>query len=130
MPTSFIAKQVFVEEEHGILVVALSAPSTAEEDFYLILQHKNEYDEQDLRLGMNEPYVEFCGQDWSWYGHVDSFVLMRDRINIRMNSVAADRMKNDGDIQVQFAIDDHSFSDLGSALRIVFRGQSYFTEAV
>jgi Immunity protein 10 len=130
MPTGFVADQMSVTEEHGVLVVALGAPSTEEEDFYLMLQHKDEYDEQDVNFGMNEPYIEYCGQGWSWYGHIDQFELLRDRVKVQMNETAASRMGNDGHIEVQFSLGEQEFGRLRAALRRTFYGRAFFIEGV
>lgn len=127
MPSGFTAQQLSITEESGVLVIGFGAPSTEEEDFYLMLQHKDEYDEQDVEFGMNEPYIEYCGQGWSWYGHMDRFTLMRDRVEIQMNHAAASHMGNDGHIEVGFSLSDQEFDRLSVALQRTFNGQAFFT---
>ena len=110
------------------MVTTLAAPSTEDEDFYLMLQHKLNYDAQDVKLGMNRPYVEFCGQGWSWYGHIISFSLRRDRVNIQMDQEAAEHMRNDGNLEVTFSADPDEFNSLRAAIERTFQGQSYFRD--
>ncbi len=128
MPTGFHATTCRVATEHGVLVTALGAPSTEEEDFYLMLQHVAEHDEQDKKLGMNKPYIEYCGQGWSWYGHIQSFNLSRDRIRVQMDCEAAAHMRNDGDIEVIFELNESEFEELRAAVRTTFDSQPYFTD--
>lgn len=128
MPTGFLATQFSVTEEHGVLVTALGAESTEEDDYYLMLQHKNHYTEQDAKLGMNQPYIEYCGQGWAWYGHIESFQLRRDCVKVQLDMKAASHMKNDGAINVEFKLDDDEFNQLRQALKRTFRDRPYFTE--
>ncbi|MFO0483306.1 MAG: Imm10 family immunity protein [bacterium] len=128
MPTGFHATTCKVATEDGVLVTVLGAPSTEEDDFYLMLQHKAKHDEQDVRFGMNKPYIEYCGQGWSWYGHILSFNLSRDRIRVQMDSEAAAHMRNDGFIEVTFELNEVEFADLRTAAEITFNSQPYFTD--
>jgi Immunity protein 10 len=128
MPTGFHATNCKVSEEHGVLVTALGAPSTEEEDFYLMLQHTEKHDEQDVKFGMDKPYIEYCGQGWSWYGHILSFNLSRDRVRMQMDSGAAAHMRNDGAIEVTFDLNEAEFAVLRAAVGTTFNGQSYFTD--
>ena len=128
MPVTIHASQLSVIEEHGVLVTTLAAPSTEDEDFYLMLQHKPAYDGQDLKFGMNKPYIEFCGQGWSWYGHILSFTLHRNRVNIQMDQEAAERMRNDGNLEVTFSANLDEFKSLQAAIQKTFRGYSYFRD--
>lgn len=128
MATGFLATKFSVTEEHGVLVTALGAESTEDDDFYLMLQHKDHYTEQDRALGMDQPYIEYCGQGWSWYGHIQSFQLHRDCVVVQLDMEAASHMKNDGAINVGFKLDDGEFNQLRQTLRRTFRDRHYFTE--
>jgi len=129
MPEGFSATQVSVSRDDGVLIVALGAPSTEQDDHYLMLQRNDRETEEEARLGMNMPYVEFCGQGWSWYGHILQALLERNAITIHMNSNAAQRMRNDGVVHVTFSLNEEQFSRVKSALREVFRGEGYYAEA-
>lgn len=126
MSNSFVATEFAVIEEDGLLITTLGAPSTEEDDLYLMLQHKDEYDEQDVEFGMDKPYIEYCGQGWSWYGHILSFTLRPNGINVLMDAEAADRMQSDGRIEVNFNLSSDQFQELRSALQRTFDGQAYF----
>ncbi len=128
MATGFLATKFSVTEERGVLVTALGADSTEDDDFYLMLQHKDRYTEQDIELGMDQPYIEYCGQGWSWYGHIQSFQLHRDCVVVQLDMEAASHMKNDGAINVGFKLDNGEFNQLRQALRRTFRDRHYFTE--
>lgn len=128
VPVVFIATQFAVTRENGLLITALGAPSTDGEDLYLTLQHQQEHDEQDVALGMITPHIEFCGQGWSWYGHILEFTLHRQRIEVRMDAEAAAEMQNDGHLQVRFNLDDLAFLELRSALHETFANREYFRD--
>lgn len=131
MPTGFVANAVSAEEnDEGLLIVTLGAPSVEDDDFYLMLQHLDEHDEQDVQLGMDQPYIEYCGQGWSWYGHILSFTLQRDRVDVQMDAHAAQEMDNDGHIEVRFELAEPQFQALRVALQRTFAGRAYFHEAV
>ena len=92
MPTSFAATQFAVLEQDGVLTTTLQALSTEDEDYDLMLQLGLLHTKQDVELGMDKPYLEYCGQGWSWYGEIELFELFRDRVVVRMSSKAASRI--------------------------------------
>jgi hypothetical protein len=128
MSVGFAATEFNVIDENGTLVTALGAPSITENDRYLMLQHQYAHDEQDRRLGFDKPYIEYCGQGWSWYGHIISFRLRRDCVKVLMDQMAASRMGNDGNIEVTFNLSDEQFETLRTALRTTFAGQTYYAD--
>jgi len=77
---------------------------------------------------MNQPYIEYCGQGWSWYGHIESIQLHRDRVRVQLDSEAASYMRNDGLIVVEFMLNDDKFNQLSQALKRTFCDRKYFTE--
>lgn len=122
MSVGFYATSCQVTEENGIIVIALGAFSNEDDDFYLMLQHKKQHDEQDVKFGMNKPCIEYCGQGWSWYGHILSFLLLRDHVCIRMDGEAAAHMNNDGFIEVTFDLVEAEFANLRYAMHTTFGG--------
>ena len=126
MPVGFAATEFAVVRENGVLVTTLRGASTEEEDFHLMLQHKGEHSAQDIRFGMHLPYIEYCGQGWSWYGHILEFWLQRSSVKVQLDSEAAERMRNDGEIEVQFNLGDVEFEALRSALQETFAGHAYY----
>jgi hypothetical protein len=126
MSTSFVATEFAVVEEGGVLITTLGAPPSEEDGCYLMVQHKDDYDEQGVKCGMDQPYIEYCGQGWSWYGHILSFTVRPDGISVQMDSEAADRMQGDGKIEVQFDLSSTQYHDLQIALQRIFDGQAYF----
>jgi hypothetical protein len=126
MPAGFEATDFSVTEQGGVLTISLGAPSTEHDDFYLVLQSKDSYSAEDGRFGFDQPHLEYCGQGWSWYGHIESFQLLRDRVLIQMNEAAARRMQNDGALHVRFNLDEEQFERLRAALERTFKNVQYF----
>ena len=128
MAIKFDAYEVSVTGDFGVHVIAIVGPKVGEPDLYMMVQYEDSYSDQDVQLGMVGPYIEFCGQAWSWYGHIAYFGLSRDRIQVKMDNFAASEMKNDGEFEVRFALDDRQFTNLRNALEKAFRDQAYFHE--
>jgi len=128
MPVGFVATKFAVVREAGVLITTLGDASTEEEDYYLMLQHSERHSEQDVRFGMNLPYIEYCGQGWSWYGHILEFSLQRNNVTIQLDAEAAGEMQNDGRIAVGFNLSDAEFQELRSALRETFAGYAYYQD--
>jgi Immunity protein 10 len=127
---AFAATDMSIVEEHGVLITTLSASSIEGGDFYLMLQHQDEYTAQDTKLEMNMPYIEYCGQGCSWYGEIEKFELRRESVHIQLSQTAADHMQNGGLLDVAFKLSGPEFETLRTALRRTFSGQPYFAERV
>lgn len=127
MSVGFVATDFNAGLENGVWAVVLGAPSTDDDDFYLMFQKKKEgYSKQDIKFGWDKPYVEFCGQGWSWYGHMKEVELGREIIRVTMDAEAAAHMENDGIIEVKFNLEDLEFSQLRSTLQEIFSGIEHF----
>jgi len=128
MPVGFEASEVSTGLEFNALVTAFGGPSSEDGSLYLMFQRALEFSEEDAELGMDAPYVEYCGQQWSWYDHMKSVQLERSAITVRLDVEAAKSMGNDGIIEVRFSLDDAEFQALRAALRRTFDGASYFVD--
>ena len=93
---------------------------------YLMLQRAERFTDQDVQFGRADVYIECCGQGWSWFGHILSFELLRDRVHVHLDGVAAKEMHNDGHLEVAFAMSDDRFVELQQALSQIFDGYSYY----
>jgi hypothetical protein len=76
----FHANHVVVTREAWGDLVVFSVDENLASEQYLMLQAKDQHDDRDVRLGMDDIYVETCGQGWSWYGNIKSFELSRNRV--------------------------------------------------
>jgi hypothetical protein len=127
MPIEFDAKHVHISKEEWGWLVGWSVDENLASERYVMLQAKDEYSAEDARLGMDDIYIECCGQGWSWYGHIQ--MLSRNRIDVQLDREAAERMRSDGRFVVTFSIEDEEWGKLQGVLKHVFTGHSYYEEA-
>jgi hypothetical protein len=125
---SFHAPVISVSRKDWGWMVAWSLDEDLAAERYLVLQRADEPTEQDIRLGMTGVYIECCGQGWSWYGHIVSFELLSDRVCVQLDSEAAQRVRDDGRIEVTFDLSSERFAELRSALSQIFNGCGYYKE--
>ena len=80
------------------------------------------------RGAMDEPYIEYCGQQFSWYGHMHAVILHPNRLSVQMDAEAAMQMDDDGQIDVRFNLSPERYAQLQQALRATFYGCDYYRE--
>lgn len=129
MTIEFDAQHVLISKEEWGWLVIWSVDENLASERYVMLQAKDEYSRDDVRLGMNDIYIECCGQGWSWYGHIESFVLSDKRIDVQLDRGAAEHMRNDGRFVATFSAHDEERTQLRDTLRQVFHGCGYYKEA-
>jgi hypothetical protein len=128
MAITFHAHTVDISEEHWGIRVMLSVDETLEAERYLMTQRKHTFTDQDVRLGMDDVYLETCGQGWSWYGHIASFQLFDDRVRVQLDEAAARRIDGDGVIEATFDLTKEKRAALRTALGKTFAGRVYYTD--
>jgi len=128
MSAGFNATELSVLEEDEALITTLALKQGAGDPLYLMLQRADEFDEQDVALGMDEPYIEYCGQGFGWYGHMHAVILHPNRLSVQMDAEAAMQMDDDGQIDVRFNFTPAQFAQLQQALRTTFEGCDYYRE--
>jgi len=126
MKVSFHADNVTIKQESWGLVVSLTGESTEEEDFYLMLQRKKDFTEQDVKFGMADVYIEVCGQGMSWYGNIEFFEVGAASVKVELSAAAASEVGIEQGIDVSFPQASHP--ELCAALRLVFEGRDYYRE--
>lgn len=129
MPITFNASVVRATEESWGTLILFSVDETLEAEQYLMIQRQREFSKQDARFGMNDVYIETCGQGWSWYGHILAVELLKGMIKIQLDAEAAARLNDNGVIEVSFELAEDEFWHLTSSLRRAFVGRSYYSEA-
>ena len=128
MSAGFTATELSVINEDDALITTLAAPAGKGEPVYLMLQRADEYDEQDIAMGMDEPYIEYCGQEFAWYGHMHAVILHPNRLSVQMDAEAAMQMDDDGQIDVRFNLAPERYAQLQQAVRTTFAGWDYYHE--
>ena len=126
MPT-FHASQVAAIEQDDVLVVSFGGEPVEGAIEYLTFQQSLDgYTDDDIALGMDQPYVEYRDQGWGWYGHMTKVELARDRLVVAMDASAAARLDGDAVFAVTFEIDDAAFDRLRAGLEKTFDACPYF----
>ena len=128
MSAGFTATELSVLAEDDALITTLAVPTAKGEHVYLMFQRADEYDEQYVALGMDQPYIEYCGQECSWYGHMHAVILHANRLSVQMDAEAAMQMDDDGQIDVRFNLTPERYAQLRQALRTTFEGCEYYRE--
>ena len=126
---SFHATRVSVTREHWGTLVIWSADEDLASERYLMLQAADEYNEQDVRFGMDDIYIETCGQGWSWYGNIEHFELTRNRVLVQLSQEAATHMSDDGKIEATFFVGAGVYERLRKTLQKIFEGKDYYRDA-
>jgi len=130
MAIIFHASMLDISEEDWGIRIILSVDDTLEAERYLMIQRKRTFTDQDVRFGMDDVYIETCGQGWSWYGHIDSFDLFDTRIRVQLDAEAARRIGDDGVIEVSFDPAHEKRAALRAALRKTFAGKACYSDRV
>jgi immunity protein 10 of polymorphic toxin system len=129
MPIQFNAPFVSATDQGWGTVITLSVDHNLEAQRYLTIQRAHEFSAEDVRSGMNDVYIETCGQGWSWYGHIEAVELLRGSIRIQLDAEAAAELDDTGEIEVRFDLPEVEFADLRAALQRAFAERPYFADA-
>jgi len=125
MKPEFTASHIHSEDMGDYLLVGL-ADQQFDTREYLTFQRAHEFDEQDVRLGMDAVHIERNDQGFSGYGGMRSVVLFSDRLHIDFDARGAAFMGGTTATDVAFAFPRESFETLRSGLQRCFSGFSYF----
>ncbi|MFZ4874989.1 Imm10 family immunity protein [Janthinobacterium sp. Mn2066] len=128
MSAGFTATELSILNEDDALITTLAANTAGSEPVYLMFQRAATDDEQDAELGMDEPYIEFGGQEFAWYGHMHAVILHPNRLSVQLDAEAAMQMDDDGQLDVRFNFTPEQFAQLQQALRTTFDGCEYYRE--
>ena len=126
MALTFTARSLELPPKSWGIVTVLKDDTTDER--YLMLQRKRQFSQRDIEWRQDDVYIEVCDQGWSWYGHILSFVSAPKKLIVRLDAEAAERMREDGIIEVELALSTDALESVRRSLREVFEGFSYFRE--
>lgn len=129
MVHEFHAPGVSAEEEDGVYYVSFFN----EGDFnnrYLMFQKPDAYTEQDVKLGMDQVYIERDDQLYSSYGGMKLVEVRLNAIEVHLQGGAVDKLGNIDRIIVHFDLEEEEFSELLECLRKIFAGSNYYTENI
>src|SRR5215203_4960950 len=101
MRLHFETDSVLIEESDvDVLVVGFYT----DENYLMIQQSLDEYDEQDIRLGMNTYHIERDDQSYGEYGGVERINLSRNSIEVELDERGRKNLQCDG-VQIDFQTD-------------------------
>ena len=82
-----------------------------------MIQHEDDPDEQDIKLGMGTYHIERDDQSYGGYGGVKSWTLKDDSLLIELNEKGKKNLQLDT-LEVSFQIDAATQEDLRGKLKI------------
>jgi hypothetical protein len=113
--TSFHTKSINIENmEQCYLVIFYNIGE------YFLLQRAYDLDSNNQEIGMNTYYIEYCDQAQSIYGGIDSIVLYRDKVDIKLNEEASNQLKINRNLSIGFTLDDGKYKELELQLKNIF----------
>ena len=96
---------------------------------YLLLQRSLELDDQDRSLGHDTYHVEWCGQDQSFFGGIEEFVLSSSGASIRFTPEAAVALSGLTEVTLALDLSAEEFAALSRDLETLFAGSGCFIRA-
>lgn len=120
----FKADQIFADyDENDVLIIGFSSGDKK----YFMIQHTDEYDDQDKELGMDTYYIEKNDQGFGMYGGIEKIALNRNEIVFELDEEAKEHLCEEF-IEICFDCDEDTFSNLKLRLQQIFRRIDLKTE--
>lgn len=115
MTLHFETDSVLIEDtDLDVLVVGFYT-----DEHYLMIQQSTEFDEQDVRSGMNTYHIERDDQSYGEYGGVELITLQPNRIEVELDERGKKNLQCDG-VTVDFETDPDNYRLLIEKLRYIF----------
>ena len=116
MTVHFEADAVEIEEtEFDILAVGFYT----EENYLMIQQTLDGYDEQDAESGMDSYHIERDDQSFGGYGGVEKLTLRRDSIEVELDETGKENLDCEA-VKADFQTDDETYQLLREKLGLIF----------
>jgi hypothetical protein len=90
-----------------------------EENYLMIQQSLDGYDEQDVRLGLNNYHIERDDQSYGGYGGVEQINLSPHAIAVKLDQTGKENLECEG-VTVDFKTDDENYQLLAEKLKYIF----------
>lgn len=123
MTYKFTASHVFNEDD-GYMVTLGFADDEFEPSQFVIIQRAHEYDDQDIKLGMDKLHIQVEDQSRTQYGGVSSIDVMDGYLLIKLDDKAKASLKVDGDIEITLDQNHPNLRDTLSALEGIAKKES------
>jgi Immunity protein 10 len=89
------------------------------EENYLMIQFTEEFDEQNIKLGMNTYHIERDDQSYGNYGGVEKVFLKRDQIHFTLTAKGKKNMQCE-EVLIDFKIGEVEWVDLKASFLKIF----------
>ncbi|WMS87524.1 Imm10 family immunity protein [Pleionea litopenaei] len=93
------ASHIFNQDDNYMVMLGF-ADDEFEPSKFVIIQKAHEYDDQDVKLGMDKLYIKVEDQSRAKYGGVSSFTLDDNCLVIELEQDTQSSLKVDGNIRV------------------------------
>jgi hypothetical protein len=99
MAYKFNASHVFNEDDDYMVMLGFS-DDEFEPSQFVILQKAHEYDDQDIKLGMDKVHIQVEDQLRAQYGGISAFKLEGNCLSIELENETKNSLKVDGNIEI------------------------------
>jgi len=99
MVYKFTANHVFNEDDGYTIIIGFT-DDELEPSQFIIIQKAHEYDEQDIKLGMDKIHIQVEDQSRAKYGGISAFNLADNCLFIELDDEAKSSLKVDGNIEI------------------------------
>jgi Immunity protein 10 len=126
------ADTVSVDESNPATIAVAFAenePTTGVVRHYLLLERTHEFDDDVVKVGEADVYVELDSQARACYGGVTRFRLLRDRAHVVFDETAARHLGDVEAVEVRLDAGVAEFDRLRAGLQQVFNGFACFEDA-
>jgi hypothetical protein len=114
---SFHADGVFIEHCDAISF----ADDSADGQHYFVMS-RSEDDPEQILPDVENVYIERDDQCWGGYGGIESVVLERDSLTVRVTPRMARQMGKHDVLRITFTLTDSRFSELRTNIEHILRG--------
>lgn len=115
MTCKFTASHIF-EQGDGYMVILGFADDEFEPSQFVIIKKAHEYDEQDIKLGMDKLHIQVEDQSRAHYGGITAFDVTNNNLLVQLDDLAKSSLKLDADIEIMFDQNHPNLKDTLSKL--------------
>jgi Immunity protein 10 len=118
----FVATCVAIEQPDGEFDLVGFADSEYDPKSYLMLQRAFQFDEQDVKLGMDTYHVEWCDQGSSGYGGISRVFLTLSTVEFEFNPKGIEFLGGLETLKISIQLKTSQLRVLHQALDRIFEG--------
>jgi len=99
MTYKFTANHIFNEDDSYMIMLGF-ADDEFEPSQFVIIQKAHEYDDQDMKLGMDKLHIQVEDQSRSQYGGISAINVTGNSLVIKLDDSGKSSLKINGDIEI------------------------------